>query len=141
MNNYTHITKEINKIIAFCMVKGVQPEELITAIFEKEYTKIETYKEDNLIFLVLTFSDTYENDTSNITMKYVYNRKKELMSISQKINSSNYKEQWNRKKILEAMINELIIHLPKDNRVIEQLKTLIPDDYKPVFSSYLKIAC
>ena len=141
MNNYTHITKEINKIIAFCMVKGVQPEELITAIFEKEYTKIETYKEDNLIFLVLTFSDTYENDTSNITMKYVYNRKKELVSISQKINSSNYKEQWNRKKILEAMINELIIHLPKDNRVIEQLKTLIPDDYKPVFSSYLKIAC
>lgn len=123
------------------MVKGVQPEELITAIFEKEYTKIETYKEDNLIFLVLTFSDTYENDTSNITMKYTYNRKKELMSISQKINSSNYKEQWNRKKILEAMINELIIHLPKDNRVIEQLKTLIPDDYKPVFSSYLKIAC
>lgn len=123
------------------MVKGVQPEELITAIFEKEYTKIETYKEDNLIFLVLTFSDTYENDTSNITMKYAYNRKKELMSISQKINSSNYKEQWNRKKILEAMINELIIHLPKDNRVIEQLKTLIPDDYKPVFSSYLKIAC
>ena len=74
-------------------------------------------------------------------MKYVYNRKKELVSISQKINSSNYKEQWNRKKILEAMINELIIHLPKDNRVIEQLKTLIPDDYKPVFSSYLKIAC
>lgn len=141
MNNYTHITKEINKIIAFCMVKGVQPEELITAIFEKEYTKIETYKEDNLIFLVLTFSDTYENDTSNITMKYVYNRKKELVSISQKINSSNYKEQWNRKKILEAMINELIIHLPKDNRVIEQLKTLIPDDYKPVFSPYLKIAC
>lgn len=123
------------------MVKGVQPEELITAIFEKEYTKIETYKEDNLIFLVLTFSDTYENDTSNITMKYAYNRKKELVSISQKINSSNYKEQWNRKKILEAMINELIIHLPKDNRVIEQLKTLIPDDYKPVFSSYLKIAC
>lgn len=123
------------------MVKGVQPEELITAIFEKEYTKIETYKEDNLIFLVLTFSDTYENDTSNITMKYAYNRKKELMSISQKINSSNYKEQWNRKKILEAMINELIIHLPKDNRVIEQLKTLIPNDYKPVFSSYLKIAC
>ncbi|KES10682.1 Proteasome/cyclosome repeat protein [Snodgrassella alvi SCGC AB-598-O02] len=123
------------------MVKGVQPEELITAIFEKEYTKIETYKEDNLIFLVLTFSDTYENDTSNITMKYVYNRKKELVSISQKINSSNYKEQWNRKKILEAMINELIIHLPKDNRVIEQLKTLIPDDYKPVFSPYLKIAC
>ena len=123
------------------MVKGVQPEELITAIFEKEYTKIETYKEDNLIFLVLTFSDTYENDTSNITMKYAYNRKKELVSISQKINSSNYKEQWNRKKILEAMINELIIHLPKDNRVIEQLKTLIPDDYKPVFSPYLKIAC
>lgn len=141
MNNYTHIIKKINKIIAFCMVKGVQPEELITAIFEKEYTKIETYKEDNLIFLVLTFSDTYENDTSNITMKYAYNRKKELMSISQKINSSNYKEQWNRKKILEAMINELIIHLPKDNRVIEQLKTLIPNDYKPVFSSYLKIAC
>lgn len=123
------------------MVKGVQPEELITAIFEKEYTNIETYKEDNLVFLVLTFSDTYENDTSYITMKYAYNRKKELMSISQKINSSNYKEQWNRKKILEAMINELIIHLPKDNQVIEQLKTLIPDDYKPVFSPYLKIAC
>lgn len=141
MTNYTHITKKINKIIAFCMVKGVQPEELITAIFEKEYTNIETYKEDNLVFLVLTFSDTYENDTSYITMKYAYNRKKELMSISQKINSSNYKEQWNRKKILEAMINELIIHLPKDNQVIEQLKTLIPDDYKPVFSPYLKIAC
>ncbi|PIT54089.1 hypothetical protein [Snodgrassella alvi] len=141
MTNYTHITKEINKIIAFCMVKGVQPEELITAIFEKEYTNIETYKEDDLIILTLTFSDTDENETSYITMKYIYNRKKELMSISQKINSSNYKEQWNRKKILEAMINELIIYLPKDNQVIGQVKTLIPDDYKPIFSSYLKIAC
>jgi hypothetical protein len=141
MINYTHIIKEINKIIAFCMVKGVQPEELITAIFEKEYTNIETYKKDDLIILTLTFSDTDENEISYITMKYIYNRKKELMSISQKINSSNYKEQWNRKKILEAMINELIIYLPKDNQVIGQVKTLIPDDYKPIFSSYLKIAC
>ncbi|OUH03491.1 hypothetical protein AZ010_004098, partial [Klebsiella pneumoniae] len=49
MTNHTQIMKEINKIISFCMVKGVQPHELVTSIFEREYKHIETYKKGELV--------------------------------------------------------------------------------------------
>ncbi len=51
MTNYSQIMEEINKIISFCMVKGVQPHELISAIFEDEYKHIETYKKVSIYIL------------------------------------------------------------------------------------------
>lgn len=108
MNSFEDL-QQMNKIISLCLVQGVQPDGLITAIFEKEYTNIETYKEDDLVFLVLTFLDTYEDETSIIKMKYVYSKTRKLLSIYQKIDSSEYKEQWSRAELLNTLINELNI--------------------------------
>ncbi|WBG90529.1 hypothetical protein N5580_15820 [Pantoea piersonii] len=141
MKSYAKIMEEINKIISFCMVKGVQPHELITSIFENEYQHIETYKKGEQIHFILTYSDAHDDGVSVIKMKYVYTNKQQLLYIAQKIDSSNYKVQWDRSEKLEAMLCELSLKLPNDSSIINQLKEAIPDDYKKMFYPALKIAC
>ncbi|WP_312072631.1 hypothetical protein [Atlantibacter sp.] len=141
MTNYTQIMKEINKIISFCMVKGVQPHELVTSIFEREYQHIETYKKGELIHLILTYSDIHDDGVNLIKMKYVYNDKQQLLSIAQKIDSSSYKIQWDRSEKLDALLSNLASQLPQNSSVISRLREAIPDDYKTVFYPILKVAC
>ena len=141
MINYSHIMNEINKIISFCMVKGVQPHDLVTSIFENEYQSIETFKNGNLVHLVLTYVDAHDDGVSCIKMKYIYNNKQQLLSIAQKVDGSNYKTQWDRNERLEAMLNRLAMLLPNDSRIISQLRDTIPEDLKVIFYPHLKIAC
>ena len=141
MISYAQIMKEIDKIISFCMVKGVQPHELITSIFESEYQHVETYKKGELVHFILTYSDAHDEGVSCVKMKYIYNNKQQLLSVAQKIDSSSYKIQWDRNEKLEAMLNNLTLKLPNDSSFIEQLRDSIPDDYKVIFSPHLKIAC
>jgi len=139
--NYSQIMKEINKIISFCMVKGVQPQDLITSIFENEYHNIETYKKGEYIHLVLSYSDIHDDGINCIKMRYIYNNKQQLLSVAQKIDSSSYKIQWDRSERLDSMLNQLAAQLPKDSKIINQLRAAIPDDYKMIFYPHLKIAC
>ncbi|MBS9422592.1 hypothetical protein [Photorhabdus caribbeanensis] len=44
------VNEIIERMVAFCLVKGVQPDELITAIFESEYDSIETINKCNELF-------------------------------------------------------------------------------------------
>lgn len=141
MTNYSQIMKEINKIISFCMVKGVQPQDLVTSIFESEYQNIETFKKGELIHFVLTYSDIHDNGISRIKMKYIYNNKKQLLSVAQKIDSSSYKTQWDRNEKLEEMLKKLAYQLPKDSTIINKIREAIPDEYKTIFYPHLKIAC
>lgn len=141
MTNYTQIMKEINKIISFCMVKGVQPHELVTSIFEREYQHIETYKKGELIHFILTYSDIHDDGVNLIKMKYVYNDKQQLLLIAQKIDSSSYKIQWDRSEKLDALLSNLASQLPQNSSVISRLREAIPDDYKTVFYPILKVAC
>lgn len=141
MTNYTQIMKEINKIISFCMVKGVQPHELVTSIFEREYQHIETYKNGELINFILTYSDIHDDGVNLIKMKYVYNDKQQLLSIAQKIDSSSYKIQWDRSEKLDELLSKLASQLPQNSSVISRLREAIPDDYKTVFYPILKVAC
>ncbi len=141
MMNYTQIMEEINKIISFCMVKGVQPQDLITSIFEDEYQDIEAYKKGELIHLVLTYSDSHDDGVSLIKMRYIYNSKQQLLSVAQKIGSSSYKVQWDRNKKLDEMLSKLAVKLPKDSQLINRLRVAIPDDYKVIFYPHLEIAC
>ncbi|MGN7511552.1 hypothetical protein [Aeromonas salmonicida] len=141
MTHYSKMMKEINKIISFCMMKGVQPQDLIASIFESEYHNIETYKKGEHIYLVLTYSDVHDDGVSSIKMRYIYNNKQQLLSIEQKIDSSSYKVQWDRNKKLDEMLNNLALNLPEDSQVIDKLKAAIPDEYKVTFYSRLKLAC
>ncbi|MEQ9946837.1 hypothetical protein [Pectobacterium aroidearum] len=140
MTDYTHIMKEIKKIISFCMVKGVQPHELVTSIFECEYQNVEVYKKGNFVHLILTYLDSHDDGANIIKMKYVYNNNHQLLSVSQKIDSSSYKTQWDRNEKLDVMLNKLAAKLPKDSKVINHLREQIPDEYKMVFYPHLKIA-
>ncbi|HCB1498574.1 TPA: hypothetical protein MYO83_001396 [Klebsiella michiganensis] len=140
MTNYTQIMKEINKIISFCMVKGVQPHELVTSIFEREYQHIETYKKGELIHFILTYSDIHDDGVNLIKMRYVYNDKQQLLSIAQKIDSSSYKIQWDRSEKLDALLSNLASQLPKNSSIISQLREAIPDDFKTIFYPVLKVA-
>lgn len=140
MTSYTQIMKEINKIISFCMVKGVQPQELVTSIFEHEYQHIETYKKGEFIHFILTYSDIHDDGVSLIKMKYVYNDKQQLLSIAQKIDSSSYKIQWDRSEKLDALLSNLASQLPQNSSIISQLREAIPDDFKTMFYPVLKVA-
>ncbi|WP_136149091.1 hypothetical protein [Escherichia coli] len=51
-----NVAQILKNLAAFCSVKGVQPDELVTAIFEKEYKKIETYKANCFIYLLMNLS-------------------------------------------------------------------------------------
>lgn len=123
------------------MVKGVQPQDLVTSIFESEYQNIETFKKGELIHLVLTYSDIHDDGISCIKMKYIYNNKQQLLSVAQKIDSSSYKTQWDRNEKLEEMLKKLACQFPKDSSIINKIREAIPDDYKTVFYPHLKIAC
>lgn len=123
------------------MVKGVQPQDLVTSIFESEYQNIETFKKGELIHFVLTYSDIHDNGISCIKMKYIYNNKKQLLSVAQKIDSSSYKTQWDRNEKLEEMLKKLAYQLPKDSTIINKIREAIPDEYKTIFYPHLKIAC
>jgi len=141
MKNYAQVMNEINKIISFCMVKGVQPHELVTSIFESEYQSIETYKKGEFVHFILTYSDAHDDGVSCVKMKYIYNRKQQLLSVSQKIDASSYKVQWDRSKKLEEMLDGLALLLPSDSSVVSRIKEVIPDEYKVIFYPLLKIAC
>lgn len=52
-----NVAQILKNLAAFCSVKGVQPDELVTAIFEKEYKKIETYKVNCLIYFIMDYSE------------------------------------------------------------------------------------
>ena len=140
MTNYIQIMKEINKIISFCMVKGVQPHELVTSIFEREYQHIETYKKGELVHFILTYSDIHDDGINLIKMKYVYNNRQQLLSIAQRIDSSSYKIQWDRSEKLDALLSDLASQLPKNSSIISQLREAIPDDFKTIFYPVLKVA-
>lgn len=84
------------KLLSNLMVKGVQPEELISAIFEEEYEKIECFKIEDEIHLIITFNEYVDDIKNTIQMKYVYNRLKYLMKIEQKAGNSEYRTQWVR---------------------------------------------
>lgn len=123
------------------MVKGVQPYELVTSIFEREYQHIETYKKGELVHFILTYSDIHDDGVNLIKMKYIYNDKQQLLSIAQKIDSSSYKIQWDRSEKLDALLSNLASQLPKNSSIISQLREAIPDDFKAIFYPVLKVAC
>lgn len=120
--NKTMIIKEISKIASFCMVKGVQPSELVTSIFESEYHHIESYKEGDNVVFVLSFTDKSEDDVSNIKMKYVYNKSQQLISINQKVNYGPYQTLWDRNQKLTNMLKSLAQKVPTDIALIDKLK-------------------
>ncbi|WP_338803562.1 hypothetical protein WDV76_15860 [Xenorhabdus griffiniae] len=140
MINSLKIKKVIDKMIAFCLTKGVQPDELVTAIFENEYDSIETLKKNNYIDVIVTYRDYEEHGESIIKMKYIYNADRQLLRIEQKINTSNYRVQWDRETALELILKELW-EISGSKQSISLIKNQIPIELRGIIYPKLKLAC
>ncbi|CNI17443.1 Uncharacterised protein [Yersinia massiliensis] len=141
MTNQLKIKDIINKIIAFCMVKGVQPEELVTAIFDNEYESIETIKKNGMVHLIITYQESIEDSHSIVKTRYIYDNERRLQIVDQKINSSPYKTQWDRKSKLNILLDELALLVSSRDSLIEVIKDTIPNELRSVIYPQLKIAC
>ncbi|ANI30576.1 hypothetical protein PL78_12160 [Yersinia entomophaga] len=141
MTNQLKIKDIINKIIAFCMVKGVQPEELVTAIFDNEYESIETIKKNGMVHLIITYQESIEDSHSIVKTRYIYDNERRLQIVDQKINSSPYKTQWDRNSKLNILLDELALLVSSRDSLIEVIKDTIPNELRGVIYPQLKIAC
>ncbi|KMW72494.1 hypothetical protein TI10_13610 [Photorhabdus luminescens subsp. luminescens] len=135
------VNEIIERMVAFCLVRGVQPDELITAIFESEYDSIETIKKSNDIHMIITYKENIDNEVNIIKMKYVYKENKQLQKVEQKINAGAYKVQWDRAEKLDSIINELIEVIGADNRILADIKEKIPAEFRSVVYPKLKLVC
>ncbi|MEK9495112.1 hypothetical protein V2H77_01275 [Photorhabdus sp. P32] len=135
------VNEIIERMVAFCLVRGVQPDELITAIFESEYDSIETIKKSNDIHMIITYKENIDNEVNIIKMKYVYKENKQLQKVEQKINAGAYKVQWDRAEKLDSIINELIEVIGADNRILADIKEKIPAEFRSIVYPKLKLVC
>ncbi|OWO79575.1 hypothetical protein B5C26_20610 [Photorhabdus luminescens] len=135
------VNEIIERMVAFCLVRGVQPDELITAIFESEYDSIETIKKSNDIHMIIIYKENIDNEVNIIKMKYVYKENKQLQKVEQKINAGAYKVQWDRAEKLDSIINELIEVIGADNRILADIKEKIPAEFRSVVYPKLKLVC
>ncbi|AKH63409.1 MULTISPECIES: hypothetical protein [Photorhabdus] len=141
MSDSLKINEIIERMVAFCLVRGVQPDELITAIFESEYDSIETIKKFNDIHMIITYKENIDNEMNIIRMKYVYKENKQLQRVEQKINSGVYKVQWDRTEKLESIINELIEVIGADKKILADIKEKIPVEFRSIVYPKLKLVC
>ena len=125
----------IDRIISFCMVKGVQPDELVTAVFEDEYLSVDTCKKNGYVYLVIAFKDE-ENVIKN---RYTYNLERRLERIEQKTNSSKFKVQWDRSDALRKLVIDLTNSALSNGLSYEDIMGLIPESLKGIVSPHLRI--
>lgn len=130
---------KIDKIVAFCLMKGVQPCELITAIFEKEYTHIETIKNKNDVYLIISYNELVDNNIYNIKMRYTYDLDSRLQRIEQKTNKSGYKIQWDRIDKLKEIICTTFGYKITDNEINNLLIKLLPESKYNSIKSIMKL--
>lgn len=123
------------------MVKGVQPEELVTAIFDNEYESIETIKKNGMVHLIITYQESIEDSHSIVKTRYIYDNERRLQIVDQKINSSPYKTQWDRNSKLNILLDELALLVSSRDSLIEVIKDTIPNELRGVIYPQLKIAC
>lgn len=131
----------IDKIVAFCLMKGVQPEDLVTAIFEKEYISIETLKQNDEIYVVVSYKEEMDNgiNVNIISMRYTYNLDSQLQRIEQKINGMKYKIQWDRCTKLKELIMSACFQTGSCDDVSEILNKLLPNNIYKSITPYLKL--
>ncbi|EGT3611554.1 hypothetical protein FAP59_18390 [Morganella morganii] len=130
----------IDKIVAFCLMKGVQPEDLVTAIFEKEYIGIETLKQNDEVYVIVSYKEENDNNIDIISMRYTYNLDSQLQRVEQKINNLKYKTQWDRGTKLKELIMLACMQTGSRDDVATILNKLLPNNIHKSIIPYLKLA-
>ncbi|UDQ96837.1 hypothetical protein AAEX28_07200 [Lentisphaerota bacterium WC36G] len=104
------IKEKIQKLINLRMSKGIQLEQLVGAIFDKEYIQIITKKKENEIVCEILFKETINEKNNLITITYYYDLNKNLIRISEFINGKTtviFNKTQTEKKLLNEVIELL----------------------------------
>jgi hypothetical protein len=129
----------IERLVAFCLVKGVQPDELVNSIFDVEYDCIETYKKDACVYLVLAYKEDVDGQSHLIKMRYVYTLDKQLQRVEQKIDNGAYRVQWDRIEKLNELIKEFNLHAHHRTFIFDALRNQLPEEQFEMLAPRLKL--
>nr|WP_113867759.1 hypothetical protein [Brenneria salicis]NMN92922.1 hypothetical protein [Brenneria salicis ATCC 15712 = DSM 30166]RBP60958.1 hypothetical protein DES54_12810 [Brenneria salicis ATCC 15712 = DSM 30166]RLM28294.1 hypothetical protein BHG07_17545 [Brenneria salicis ATCC 15712 = DSM 30166] len=136
-----NVAQILKNLAAFCSIKGVQPDELVTAIFDKEYNRIETYKVNSFVHFIISYSENIDDEKNTIIMRYIYDENKTLLKIEQKINNSSYSVQWDRDNSLKKYLINQLNALPelKREEVYQMILDMLPNNASHVLPPELKL--
>lgn len=110
MANSSELDRLVDKLIATYLHKGVQPDELATALYEEEYEDFVITKKRNIDSLIVKLSFFESNDdlTTLHKFKYTYEMStKILLRIEQSVGNGKFKIQWDRVKTISDLSNSI----------------------------------
>lgn len=134
------IRDKMNNLISLSLSSGVQPEELVSNIYETPYKSISILKNRNNISVELFFEEIDEECPNNlIKVKYIYTYSfaKVLLKIDCVINDRKANE-WDRFKAENKLIEE-ISQLLIDNSLANELQLFVNTLPKKFHSKLLKL--
>lgn len=137
MNTKNVIDYKMKKIINLAISKGVQPEELMENIWNKQYKSINVYKDKKNIICKLIFLE----NRKEIEMHYVYNKEKELIKIIEIINNKSLIF-WDKDIKLQELIDDVVELLSYycTNKEIEKILNTLPDTLRQYAKTKINIA-
>jgi hypothetical protein len=135
------ISQLIDNITTLYLAKGVQPSELAEAVFNDNYKSLEIKKKAGKIQLFVDFVEEDNLGRSLIKMRYTYDEKQRLLCIEQKINTSRYISQWDRRETMEGYMTQLEQEFKALNSadVVDKVLKSLPKDLVRMILPKLKL--
>ena len=128
MANNSRLESLVNKLISTYLLKGVQPDDLVTALFEEEYEEFLVTKNRNIDSLVVKLSFFEVNDDGISTLhkfRYTYEMStKTLTRIEQSIGASKFRTQWDRSLVIKELMTSIS-------------NLISPEDFRKIYSHKL----
>lgn len=132
-----------DKLASIYLLKGIQPSEIIDAIYDKQYSSVTVNKSVNEIILIATFTESDDIDGKEYKhqLKYTYSKNKHLQTIEHKIGAKAFKMQWSRQDELDKLLNQFV-DLVKPFVTSDKLDIILstlPKDIRPQVDAKLKL--
>lgn len=129
----------LDELTTLHIFNGVQPSDLVDAMYEYPYLEFKTTKTAEHLTVELSFIDECEETVNSVKMKYIYSLDRKLQRIDQKIGSKKFATQWCRKtatndavakvelalskmKVPDQQINAIMSTLPSSARLLIRAK-------------------
>lgn len=122
----------VDELTTLHVTRGVQPSDLIDNLFENDYVESTARKTPLGMVFELTFLESDEDGApSKVTMRYTYDRDRNLTLIEQKVAAKRFSIQWDRSQAVQDLIGKLEIllaeELPQDK--VAMILSTMPQAY------------
>ncbi|MFW1944200.1 hypothetical protein ACG93R_11920 [Acinetobacter guillouiae] len=111
MANSLELESLVNKLISTYLLKGIQPDDLATALFEEEYEEflITKNRTTDVLVVKLSFFEINDEDISTLhKFRYTYEMStKRLIKIEQSIGAGKFKTQWDRSIVIQELMSSI----------------------------------